>query len=70
MFVRQLFDSVLRLPGEFAAVALHDPLSAVLLAFGTLFVLVTVGYFGLLVLGAVADLFTPTPGGPPRRPGR
>jgi hypothetical protein len=62
MFVRQLLDSVLRLPGEFAAVALHDPLSALLMAFGTLFVLVSVGYFGLLVLGALAELFNPTSG--------
>jgi hypothetical protein len=70
MFVRQLLDSVVRLPGEFAAVALHDPLSAVLLAFGALFVLVSAGYFGLLVLGAVAELFTPSPGGPPGQQGR
>jgi hypothetical protein len=70
MFIRQLLDSVLRLPGEFAAVALHDPLSALLMGFGAVFVLASVGYFGFLVLGAVANLLTPSPGGPPQQPGR
>lgn len=62
MFIRQLLESVVRLPGEFAAVALHDPLSALLLAVGAILVGLSVGYFGLLVLGAVAELFSPTSG--------
>ena len=70
MFIRQLLDSVVRLPGEFAAVALHDPLSAILLTVGALLVFVSAGYFGLLVLGALAELLSPSPGGQPRQPGR
>ncbi len=70
MFVKELFESVLRLPGEFAGVATHDPLSAVLMAIGTLVVSGTVGYVGYLVLGAAADLLNPTSDGEPRQPGR
>jgi hypothetical protein len=70
MFVQELFESVLRLPGEFAGVAAHDPLSAVLMAIGALIVFGTVGYVGYLVLGAVADLLNPSSGGEPRQPGR
>jgi len=70
MFVRELFESVVRLPGEFAEVAAHDPVSALLMAVGTLIVLVSVGFVGYLVLGAVAELLTPTPGGEPEQPGR
>lgn len=70
MFIQELFESILRLPGEFAGVAAHDPLSAVLLAVGALIVLGTVGFVGYLLLGVVAELLTPTPGGEPRQPGR
>jgi len=70
MFAQELFESVLRLPGEFARVAAHDPLSAVLLAIGALIVLGTVGFVGYLLLGAVAEILNPTPGGEPRQPGR
>lgn len=70
MFVQELFESVLRLPGEFAGVAAHDPLSAVLLAIGALIVLGTVGFVGYLLLGAVAELLNPTSSGEPRRPSR
>jgi hypothetical protein len=70
MFLGELIGSALDLPGEFAAVAMHDRLSAVLLGVGALLTLASTGYFGLLVLGAVADLLTPSPGGEPRRPGR
>jgi len=70
MFVRELAESVVRLPGEFATVAAHDPLSAILLAVGTLLVFATVAFVGYLVFGAVVALFTPTPGGEPEQPGR
>ena len=46
------------MPGHFADVAAHDPLGAVLLAFGTLFVAVSVGVFGYLSVGAFFSLFT------------
>ncbi len=69
MFVRELLESVVRLPGEFADVAAHDPLSALLMLVGTVLVGATVGFVGYLVLGAAADVLTPTPGGEPEQPG-
>lgn len=70
MVVQEFFESALRLPGEFASVAAHDPLSAVLLAIGALIVFGTVGFVGYLLLGVLAEILTPTPGGEPRQPGR
>lgn len=70
MFIRELFDSALQLPQEFAGVAGHDPISAVLLAIGGLITLVTAGYFGVLALASLADLVTPSPGGRPQQPDR
>ena len=63
-------QSVLDMPGEFATVATHDPLSALLVAVGGLFVLLSVGYFGILTLGAVANLVTGGPDAEPREPMR
>ena len=60
--------SVLDMPGEFARVATHDPLSALLVAFGAVFVLVSVGYFGLLSAGALLNLVTGGPDAEPREP--
>ena len=34
----ELVNSLIELPGHFADVAMHDPISAVLVAFGALFV--------------------------------
>jgi hypothetical protein len=48
----ELLDSIIAMPGQFADVAMHDPLSAVLIAFGGLFVTLAVGAFGYLSLGA------------------
>lgn len=70
MFIRDLFQSILEMPGKFADVAMHDPLGAVMLTIGGIFVALSVGYFTLLTLGAILDLFTPEPGGQPRRPGQ
>jgi hypothetical protein len=70
MFIRELFQSLLDMPGKFADVAMHDPLSAVVLTIGAILTTLAVAYFGLLVLGSVLDLFTPEPSGPPRRPGQ
>lgn len=70
MVIGQLLESIVRLPGEFAAVAMHDPLSALLMAVGAIFVALPVGYVGLLVLGAVAELLSPSSGGQPQQPGR
>lgn len=46
---------------------LSDPLSIVLLLTGAVLVGVSVAVFGVLALGAVLDLVTPEPKGPPRR---
>lgn len=70
MFIRELFQSILKIPGEFAEVAMHDPLGAVMLAIGGILILLSVGYFTLLVLGSLASLVTPEPGGRPRQPGQ
>lgn len=58
-----LIDSLLAMPGEFAAIAGHDPLAALMLAVGAVLVTVSVGYFGLLVLGSLLNLVTPSGGG-------
>ena len=65
-----LIQSVLDMPGEFATVATHDPLSALLIVFGGLFVLVSAGYFGVLTLGAVVNVLTGGPDAEPREPMR
>jgi len=70
MFIRELFQSILDMPGEFAGVATHDPLSAVLLAVGAILTTVAIGYFSLLALGSIAAVLTPEPGGQPRQPGQ
>jgi len=66
----ELIQSVLDMPGEFAAVATHDPLSALLVAIGGLLVLVSAGYFGILTLGAAVNLVTGGPDAEPREPTR
>jgi hypothetical protein len=54
-----LLDSVLQLPGKFLAVALSDPLSALLIVIGGLLTTASVAAFGLLSLGAIVDLVRP-----------
>lgn len=70
MFIRELFQSLIDMPGKFADIAMHDPLSAVLLTVGAILTTLAVAYFGLLAAGSVLDLFTPEASGPPRRPGQ
>lgn len=54
---------------QFTTVATHDPVSAVLLASGALFVGLASAVFGYLTLGALVDLITPEASvrGPPRQ---
>lgn len=54
-----LIDSIVAFPGEFADVAAHDPLSAVLLLLGAVLIVFSMGVFGYLTLGALVDLVTP-----------
>lgn len=70
MFIRELFQSLIDMPGRFADIALHDPLSAVLLTVGAILTTLAVAYFGLLVAGSVLELFTPELTGQPRQPGQ
>ena len=64
----QLVDSIADVGPEFLDVATRDPISAVLIAFGALFVFASVGAFGALTFGALVDLLTPSRVGrkPPR----
>ena len=70
MFIWQLLESIGQAPGEFIDVALHDPVSAVLVLIGFGIIAVSVGFFAILVLGAVVEAISPSPGGQPQQPGR
>lgn len=63
-----LIDSILAMPEAFTEVAMHDPLSAVLMAVGSVLFLATFGVFGYLALGAAVDAVVPdvSAGGPPQ----
>ena len=50
--VEVLLDNVIELTNRFTDVALSDPLSAVLMASGTVFVVLSVGMLGYLATGA------------------
>lgn len=69
MFIRQLFQSILDMPGAFSDVATADPISGVLLAVGGIITLFAVAFFGILVLGSLIDLLTPEPSPAPRQQG-
>jgi len=66
--VSELLESIVDAGPQFLDIATRDPISAVLIAFGALFVFASVGAFGVLTLGAVLDLVTPSRIGrePPR----
>lgn len=70
MFIGELLDSIVEMPGRFLDVALHDPLAALMLVMGVILVTVSVGAFGLLVAGSVVELLTPSPSSPPQQPER
>lgn len=55
----ELINSIVSIPGEFATVAGNDPIGAILMAVGGVLMLVTMGVFGYLSLGAAVDLITP-----------
>jgi len=70
MVLGRLVRSVLETPVKFGEVAMHDPISALLIVIGALIVLVSLGLFGLLVAGAGLDLILPERAGesfPPER---
>lgn len=59
-FLNQLLGSIGKMPGRFADVVLHDPISAVLVGIGALVMTLTLGAGTYLTLGAVVDLVTPS----------
>ena len=68
-FLSELLESVQSIGPEFVDVATRDPLAGILVLFGGLFVLVAVGVLGVLTLGAVVDLVTPSRSGRTHPPG-
>lgn len=62
-FLTELLDNAIEIGPKFVDVALQDPLSAVLVVFGALFVGASVAAFGGLTVGAVVDLLTPSGSG-------
>lgn len=63
MVVVRLVRSILETPEKFIEVAMHDPISALLVLVGTAIVTASLGVFSLLVAGAGLDLIRPeTPG--------
>lgn len=63
MVLGELIQSSIDAVGEIVSVATQGPIEAVLVAMGALLVTVSIGVFGILVLGAVVDLVTPGGGG-------
>lgn len=57
--VSRLVQSIVDMPGEFAEVAGQGPIEALLVLMGAILVGLPVAFFGVLVLGAIADLVTP-----------
>jgi hypothetical protein len=55
----RLVESIVDMPGEFADVAAQGPIEALLVLSGAILVGLPVAFFGVLLLGALADLVTP-----------
>jgi hypothetical protein len=66
----RLIESATQAPGEFADIATHDPLSAVLLGIGALLVFLPMAVFGVLGIGVLAELLNPATGSPPQQQAR
>ena len=67
-FLSDLLNSIVDMPGKFVDVATHDPISAILVAFGALFVGGAVLAGAYLGLGAVVDLVRPSRPGAVHQP--
>ena len=65
-----ILDNLLEMSRIFTEAATSDPITAFLLALGTLLFVVSFGVFGYLTLGGVVDLFTPNSSRAPPRAGR
>ena len=58
-FLTELLNSILEMPGTFADVVTHDPISAVLVGLGALVIGVSLGVGAALVGGAMVDAVRP-----------
>lgn len=65
----RLVESIIDMPAKFAPAVTQDPISALLVALGGLFVMVASAVFGILTLGAALDLILPGSDGTTHRPG-
>lgn len=54
-----IIGNIIKMITQFTDIALSDPLSAISLAFGSIFVAISVGAFAYLALGAAVDLVKP-----------
>ena len=54
-----IIDNLLEMNRIFTEAAATDPITAFLLALGTLLFVFSFGVFGYLTLGGIVDLFTP-----------
>jgi len=59
MVVTKFVESLVDMPGKFADVAAHDPISALLVAMGAVLVTAPLGLFGVLTFGAVVEFIVP-----------
>ena len=65
----RLIESIIDMPAKFAPAVTQDPISAILVALGGLFVFAASAVFGVLTLGAAIDLILPDSEGTTHRPG-
>ncbi|MEF8775583.1 MAG: hypothetical protein V5A43_03645 [Haloarculaceae archaeon] len=54
-----LIGSLLEMPGTLGEVATTNPVSGVLMAFGALFLVLSLGYVAILLLGVIGNLVRP-----------
>jgi len=57
--ISELIDSVLKMPGEFADVALQGPVTLLLVVMGAILVGIPSAALGYLALGVTVDLLLP-----------
>jgi hypothetical protein len=61
--VSELITSLLEMPSILTEVATTNPLAGVMLLFGSLFMGLSLAYFGVLTLGAILSVVSPQGGG-------
>jgi hypothetical protein len=66
-FIVRLFNDALQMPVQLGEVALRDPLSTIIVAVGTVFILLSVGVLGYAALGALGIPLPNLGSGPSKR---